>query len=113
MSAEERGEMWPAVKIYEDAGNLLIEADVPGVSPEDLSIDVESTKLVLEGWRPSRPGHDTRGPERFYRLVPLPFTVNPMAAEAQLASGVLQLKIARADDERRRIPLDTRHNTRR
>jgi HSP20 family protein len=39
----------PAMDIYEDARGITLKADLPGVSPDRLSIQVDGNTLVIEG----------------------------------------------------------------
>jgi len=39
----------PAVNIVEDASGIVVEADMPGVAKEGLSIQVDKDKLAVEG----------------------------------------------------------------
>ncbi len=39
----------PAVDIYESADALTLAADMPGVSPENVAIDVKDNQLTLRG----------------------------------------------------------------
>ena len=41
----------PPVDIYEDANNLMLKADLPGVDPKDVEIKVENGTLYLSGER--------------------------------------------------------------
>jgi HSP20 family molecular chaperone IbpA len=39
----------PPVNIFEDAGGIVLEADIPGVSREQLDINVDKGRLFVEG----------------------------------------------------------------
>jgi HSP20 family molecular chaperone IbpA len=39
----------PPVNIFEDAGGIVLEADIPGVSRERLTIQVDKGRLLVEG----------------------------------------------------------------
>ena len=46
------GGAWaPAVDIYEQEGNLVLKAELPGIDPKDVDIRVENNVLTLRGER--------------------------------------------------------------
>jgi HSP20 family protein len=44
-----RSALRPAVDVYETAEGITLHADMPGVSRENLSVEVESDSLIVEG----------------------------------------------------------------
>src|SRR5207245_3573687 len=46
------GSIWsPAIDVIEREGRFLVRADVPGLSPDDLRLEIRDGSLVLEGER--------------------------------------------------------------
>ena len=45
------GKWTPHVDIYEDKNEIALEADLPGVKPEDFKLAIENFKLTLSGER--------------------------------------------------------------
>src|SRR5262250_3887502 len=41
----------PSVDLCETAKAFVLEADLPGVKPEDVTVEMENGDLVLSGWR--------------------------------------------------------------
>ena len=39
----------PALNVYEEGDNLLVEAHLPGITPADLDINVEQGVLTISG----------------------------------------------------------------
>src|SRR5690606_33271521 len=101
----------PAIDIVEDDDAIVLHAEVPGMSAEQLTIEVDRGVLTLSGERvletddTSKKAH--RGERRygaFRRAFVLPETVDAEAVEADLKAGVLTLRIPRkAAAEKRRI----------
>jgi len=100
---------YPAVNVWEDADNVYLEAELPGVEFKDLEIYVSGgNELTLKGER--RPPVPERGvwhrQERtfgaFSRSVALPFPVDPDKVEARLENGVLAVKLAKHEAARPR-----------
>ncbi|HXW59727.1 MAG TPA: Hsp20/alpha crystallin family protein [Solirubrobacteraceae bacterium] len=48
--ADTRARAWaPAVDIQRDNGNIVVRADVPGIKPDEVSIEVEDDILTVSG----------------------------------------------------------------
>jgi HSP20 family protein len=100
----------PPVDIQETNDSYLVEADVPGVRPEDVTIDLEGKELRIGGEYGTDQGtgeeQHTRRTGRFdYRLT-LPGEVNSEACAADLEHGVLRLRLPKASPSvRQRIPV--------
>lgn len=90
-------EVWlPAVDVFEKADEIVVEAEIPGVSSQDIMITVQSNRVEIKGAKKEAtlPGKFRylrleREFGRFRRLVALPCTVVPDEARAFLDNGVL------------------------
>ena len=101
-SAVETSQWIPAVDIREDQNRFLVEADVPGVSPEDIEVTMENGILSIRGERKHEAVSETGGVRRversrgvFYRRFSLPETADPDAVKARGANGVLIIEIGK------------------
>lgn len=90
----------PAVDIKEENSRFLIEADVPGVKPDDIDITMEKGILTLRGRRESESRTEQDGYRRvervtgnFFRRFTLPDTADAEAIEAKFNNGVLEVSI--------------------
>ena len=96
-------ELWlPAVDIFEKAGEIVVEAEIPGVSPTDIMITVQSNRVEIKGAKAeAAPSERVRYLRlerefgRFRRLVTLPCTVVPDKARAFLDNGVLVIRLTK------------------
>lgn len=79
------------VDIYEGADELLLLADLPGVEPEGLTVSFEAPELRIEGRRGS--GDAARVYSRTFRVSE---QIDPSGISAELAAGVLKLRLAKA-----------------
>jgi HSP20 family protein len=79
------------VDIYEGSDELLLLADLPGVEPEGLSVSYEAPELRIEG---RRGAGDTAGV--YTRTFRVSEQIDPNGISAELASGVLKLRLAKA-----------------
>ena len=79
------------VDIYEGADELLLLADLPGVEPEGLSVSFEAPELRIEGRRGT--GDSASVYSRTFRVSE---QLDPNGISAELNSGVLKLRLAKA-----------------
>lgn len=93
----ERNTVSPYVDVFENEHELLVIADLPGVSREDLEIRLDENELTIEArHRAAAPGNPIRTeyrPSDFRRSFALPSGIDREAVDAQLADGVLRLKL--------------------
>lgn len=107
---------FPAMEIAEHEGQLCVRADVPGMKPEDVKVEVTEDSLIIRGERKSE--HEQRGENmyrserqygQFYREIPLPQGTNTEQAKANFTNGVLEISvpIPQQASKRREIPVQT------
>ncbi|MEW5901813.1 MAG: Hsp20/alpha crystallin family protein [Acidobacteriota bacterium] len=106
-------ETWvPRVDVCEKPGEVIVEAELPGVAEADIVITVQSSRVEIKGTKMERVSPEKitylrleREFGGFRRLVALPSTVVPDKARAFLANGVLTLYLKKylTSEERRRL----------
>jgi HSP20 family protein len=106
------GRGFPSVNIWQGADSTAVTAELPGVEPADIDIQVKEDLLTIAGERkaPQDDGQTwhrrERGYGRFSRVVRLPFRVDPNNVDARFVNGVLQIELHRPDaDKPRRIEI--------
>jgi HSP20 family protein len=99
----------PAVDISESSEAILVHAELPGVKPDDVKIDLENNVLTLRGERRAETKKDEgtlHRAERFHgsfsRQFLLPRTVDPERIEADLRDGVLTVRLPKRSEVRAR-----------
>ena len=98
----------PAVDILENPNEIVVLADMPGVPPDGVEVDVEGDELRIEGRvRPEdyeglKPLHVEYNVGGFYRRFTLGEQIDRDRIEAQLKDGVLVLKLPKAEHTRPR-----------
>lgn len=91
----------PAVDVFENQDEILLVADLPGVTSESLSIDLEDDRLTIHGRRVGQRGEDARvlmgmaTDWDFRRVFTVPDAVDVEKIEANLEDGVLTLHLPR------------------
>src|SRR5437773_3221671 len=90
----------PQVEVMERDNQLVVRADLPGMSKEDIKVDLDDNSLVIRGERKSEREEDEEGYYRsersygsFYRRIPLPSGVKAEEANADFREGVLEITL--------------------
>jgi HSP20 family protein len=98
---ELRKEMWsPNLEIIERKGQLVVRAELPGLSRDDVKVTVTDEFLTIEGERrheekESREGYfrSERSYGTFARTIPLPEGATSESAEAVFKNGILEVTV--------------------
>src|SRR5688572_25823803 len=105
----EIGDWAPAIDVFQRGNELVVRADVPGLSREDLSVEMGDDALTIRGERKydheeERDGvfHSERAYGSFCRVVPLPEGVVAESAKANFKDGVLEVVVQAPPQEVRR-----------
>lgn len=99
----------PAVDLCETATSFIFTAELPGITREQIKIDVVDGRLTLQGRRDARVSCEQyhqveRGHGGFCRTFVLPQAVETDTIVADLANGVLTITVPKiAVPERRRV----------
>ena len=111
-ASAESGWAWaPAMDIEETAEELVLRADLPGLEPDEVSIELENGVLTLSGERTARESRDD--PNRrfhiferrfgtFRRSISLPRTVNADEITAAFDRGVLTVRLPKVQEAKAR-----------
>ena len=103
----------PAMDLVESGDDFVLRADLPGMSEEDVSIELEDSTLTISGERKTE--HEKEG-EGFYRVeratgafsrsLTLPKGVDADAVTARFDRGVLEVRIPKPQERKpRRISI--------
>ena len=91
--------LWaPQVEMLEHDGQLIVRADLPGLTKDDVNVEVNDDGITIEGERRSEQEESREGFYRsecsygkFYRRLPLPEGVDAENANATFNNGVLEI----------------------
>lgn len=95
----------PAIDMYEDKENVIVETQLAGVDPEKVEISVENDILTVKGESEKKSEVEEKNYYRkeirrgsFYRSVPLPTHVLGDEASASAEGGMLKITIPKAPE---------------
>lgn len=93
-----RGGWNPRLDIAESADDVTIRAELPGVDPENIEIDVKDDRLTIRGEKQYEHEDKQRDYQcvecevgSFFRSVELPSGVDPESVDAAYRDGVLTI----------------------
>ena len=99
----------PPMDLVETEEHFVLRADLPGLSEEEVSIELEDNVLTLSG---ERKAEHEEGQEGYYRVerafgtfsrsLTLPEGIDPEAVEATFDRGVLKIRIAKPEERKPR-----------
>ena len=90
----------PAIDVFQRGADVVIRADVPGLSKDDITVDIADDQLTIRGERRYDHEEERDGvfrSERHYgsfcRVVPLPQGAIADSAKATFNNGVLEIVV--------------------
>jgi HSP20 family protein len=99
----------PAMDLLESGDDFVLRADLPGMSEEDVNIELEDSTLTISGERKAE--HEGEG-DGFYRVeratgsfsrsLTLPKGVDPESVNARFDRGVLEVRIPKPAERKPR-----------
>jgi HSP20 family protein len=95
----------PPVDIFEDAHNITIQAELPGMQEKDIDISLENNLLTISGERKleNEDKKDNfhrieRSYGRFTRSFTLPPAVDPENVTAEFTNGLLKITVSKREE---------------
>jgi HSP20 family protein len=90
--------------VVDDGDALRVVAELPGLSRNDVKLEVVENMLLLSGNKQIESKGEEKGCYRverafgqFQRAIPLPVGVDPDRAEARFENGVLTVRVPKAE----------------
>jgi len=103
----------PRVDVLERAGQFVVRADLPGLSKEDIKVEVSDNMITIQGERKHEKKEERDGYcysecsfGSFYRTIPLPEGADASKATADFRKGVLEVTVpapSRPEPKSRRV----------
>lgn len=99
----------PAVDVYEEKDEVVIKAEIPGLSKEDISVQVTDSTLTIKGEKKREEEineQDYYSCERlfgaFTRAVDLPCEVKADQVKASFKNGVLEVRMPKTEEAKKK-----------
>jgi len=110
-------DLWsPQVEVFEREGELVVRADLPGLTKDEVNVEIGARGVTIEGERrghreEKRDGyyHSERHYGKFYRRLPLPEGTDTDNARATFRDGVLEITMtapARKETKPRKLLIE-------
>jgi HSP20 family protein len=108
----------PRIEIAAEHDEFMVRAELPGVEPKDVTVEVRDERLILKGTRHKT--FETSKEEfvktervygEFYRAIPLPEGAIAEAAKAVFVNGVLEIRLPvppRPEPKTRRVKVEVK-----
>jgi HSP20 family protein len=99
----------PAIDVVETESEYVLRADLPGLTEQDVNVELENDVLTVSGERKSEQEERKAGYYRierssgsFRRALRLPEGVDPEAIKASFEHGVLEVRIPKPEQRKPR-----------
>jgi HSP20 family protein len=93
----------PAIELQETDTELVLKAQLPGIKPEELDIQVSENAVFLSGEHQEQTKTNEKGVFRsefhygqFKRVIPLPTTIKREQVKAEMIAGLLTLTMLKS-----------------
>lgn len=109
------GVAYPPLNVWASSAGLVLDAELPGVDPQDVDISVVGDELVICGkvnTQALAEGETLLRRERsageFQRTLQLPFRADSSAVKATFKNGILRIQIPQSEEDKpRKIAIET------
>ena len=97
---------FPPINIWLGENSVVVTAELPGVTREDVTISLQEDVLTLEGKREPKVQENVNWQRReraygtFSRAVQLPFRVDADKVQARFNNGILEIELQRLEADR-------------
>ncbi len=102
-AARPYAQSYPPVNLWEDGDNGYVEAELPGMTMNDLEVLVMGNELTINGQRRIEQCKDAsyhrreRSQGQFSRTITLPWPIDADKVEAKLQDGILTIRLPKAE----------------
>lgn len=99
----------PALDVIDHEDEVIVRAEVPGVRKEDLKVSLSDSEITIEGHTEHK--EEEKRADYYYhemsygdfkRTVDLPAEVDASKAQATMKDGLLEIKLPKAEQAKRR-----------
>lgn len=101
------GDLSPSVDIFEEGGDMVVKAEIPGISKEDLNVSITEDALTISGEKKQEEKIERKDFHRiersygsFSRSFRLPDNVSGEKAKASFKDGILEIRIPKTKESK-------------
>ena len=105
--SSERSGPYPSVNFWTGQDSVVMSAELPGLTEQDIELTVKDTMISIRGTYPAQETgddvtwHRHERPEgTFLRSIELPFRIKPDQTDARFENGVLTVEMQRPEDDK-------------
>jgi HSP20 family protein len=98
---------FPPINIWLGENSVVVTAELPGITSEDVNLSLQEDVLTLAGKREPKSQEQNvtwqrreRAYGSFSRAVQLPFRIDPDKVQARFSNGVLEIELQRLEADR-------------
>lgn len=98
---------FPPVNVWLGENSVVVTAELPGVTRDDVNLNLQDDVLSLEGKREPKTREENVNWQRreraygsFSRAIQLPFRVDPNKVHARFNNGTLEVELERLEADR-------------
>lgn len=103
------GEISPSVDIFEEGGDMVVKAELPGISKENLHVTISENTLTITGEKKEEEKVEKKDYHRlersygsFSRSFRLPDNVNGDKAKASFKDGILEVRVPKTKETKQK-----------
>lgn len=109
MRMPEMGEMSPSVDIFEEADDVILKAELPGMKKEDIEVNVTGDTITISGEKKKEEKVEKKNYYRlershgsFSRSFRMPQEVQSDKIKAVFKEGVLEIRLPKTEEAKQR-----------
>jgi HSP20 family protein len=99
----------PNLDLYEEKDQIVVKAELPGMTKDDIHVSVVDNILTIQGEKKKEEenkGKDYYHAERVYgafvRNLTLPAEINPEKVQAVFKNGVLEIRLPKSEEAKKK-----------
>ena len=99
----------PSLDVYEEKSDVVVKAEMPGMSKDDIDITLSDSTLTLKGEKKKEEEVKEKDYYRcerqygsFYRTVELPSEVKSDGVKATFKDGILEVRLAKSAESKKK-----------
>lgn len=110
------GEFSPTLDVYEEGGEVVVKAEMPGMKKEEIHVDIGDDSVTISGEKKKEEKVERKDYYRhershgsFARTCALPAGVETEKARATFKDGVLEVRVPKTEEAKRKaktVPIE-------